>query len=262
MTESRRLLRLLAAAVEQARPVALATVVETSRSVPRHAGTKMLVFGDGNIEGTVGGGELEARVIDEARRTLEIGRPRMVEYSLVDRARGDPGICGGEVKVYVEPYMPAHTVFVIGCGHVGKAVVELATWLGFRTVAVDDRPEFVSEEALPGATVRFAGTVAEAVREIAVTSDASCVVVTRSPDLDVELLPHLLATPARYIGVMGSSSRWLATRKKLVELGIAGEDLERVHVPIGLDVNAETLEEIAVSIMAEVIREYRSDAVR
>lgn len=262
MSENLRLLRRLAETVEQGRPVALVTVVDTSRSVPRHAGTKMLVFDDGSTEGTVGGGELEARVTDEARRSLENRRTRMVEYTLLDRERGDPGICGGEVKVYVEPYMPPHTVFVIGCGHVGRAVVDLAAWLGLRTVAIDDRPEFVTPEALPRATVRFAGSVAAALGEIEVPKDASMVVVTRSPDLDVEVLPLLLATPARYIGVMGSSTRWLSTRKRLLEAGIEAAALERIHVPIGVDVHAETLEEIAVSILAEVIREYRTDAVR
>lgn len=252
------ILRELAAAVEGGRPVVLATVVDTRRSTPRHAGTKMLVYRDGSTTGTIGGGLLESRVTEEATASFRDGRPRMLEYSLVDPARGDPGICGGEVKVYLEPYMPPSTIYVVGCGHVGRTVVELAGWLGFRTVAIDDRPEFVSEEALPSADVRVAGSVDDALQAEPVSEDASFVVVTRNADIDLKVLPRILETSARYIGVMGSQTRWRSTRARLREAGVADEALNRVHAPIGLDVNAETLEEIAVSIMAEVIRVHRA----
>ncbi len=252
------ILRELTEAVRAGRPVVLATVVETVRSVPRRAGTKMLVYPGAMTSGTVGGGLLEARVVEEATAALETGGPRLVEYSLVDPDRGDPGICGGEVKVYLEPYMPPHTVYVVGCGHVGRSVIDLAHWLGYRTVAVDDRAEFVTGEALPNADVRIAGTVTEAFATEPVRADASIVVVTRNPDIDAEILPEILRTPARYIGVMGSDRRWRSTRQRLVEEGIAKHDLDRVHVPIGVELNAETLEEIAVSIMAEVIMVNRS----
>lgn len=257
-THSAELLEELRAAIEQGRGVVVATIVETRRSVPRHAGTKMLVFADGETVGTVGGGAMEARVLVEARHVLDTGRPSLVEYDLVNPAQGDPGVCGGELKLYLEPYMPAHTVYVIGCGHVGRAVIDLAHWLGYRTVAVDDRVEYVTAEALPNADVRFPGSVEEAIGTHPVPEDASVIVVTRNPDIDVAILPHLVRTPARYIGVMGSETRWRSTRKRLLEDGLTPADLERFHVPIGLDLNAETLEEIAVSIMAEVIRLNRS----
>ena len=253
------ILEALTAAIEQARPVVLATVVDTSRSVPRHAGTKMLVYGDGKTLGTVGGGGMEAKVIAEAGQVLRTGRPAFLEYTLVNPAKGDPGICGGEVRLYLEPYMPPHTVYVIGCGHVGRKVVELAHWLGFRTIAVDDRPEAIDD--LPGADVGFVGSVADAIAAHPIPEDASLIVVTRSPDLDVELLPHLVEAPARYIGVMGSETRWRATRKRLIdEQGVDPVLLDRLHVPIGIDLNAETLEEIAVSILGEVIRNNRAEA--
>jgi xanthine dehydrogenase accessory factor len=251
------ILRELNAAVDQDRPVALATIVATRRSVPRHAGTKMLVYADGTTVGTVGGGEMEAKVIAAALETIARDRPRTVEYELVNPSEGDPGICGGELTLYLEPYMPAHTVYVIGCGHVGRTVVDLAHWLGYRTVAIDDRPDLVSEAAMPNADVRFAGTVADAIAANPVTDNSSLVVVTRSPEVDVRILPSLVETKARYIGVMGSRTRWRATREQLVAAGVAEESLDRLHVPIGIDLNAETLEEIAVSIMSEVIKVNR-----
>ena len=130
----RRLLGHLLAAQESGQAVALATVVRARGSVPRHAGAKMLVYDDGRLEGTVGGGEMEARVIAAAREALADGRPQLLPYSLVDPQRGDPGVCGGEVEIYVEPYLPPATVFVIGCGHVGQAVAHLASWLDYQVV--------------------------------------------------------------------------------------------------------------------------------
>jgi xanthine dehydrogenase accessory factor len=176
----------------------------------------------------------------------------------VDPNRGDPGICGGEVEIYLEPYMPRHTVYVVGCGHVGRAVIDLAHWLGYRTVAIDDRPEMVTPEVLPNADERVAGSLSDL--DQPVVEDASIVVVTRNIDRDVMTLPEALAGPARYIGVMGSARRWRSVSQRLIDAGIAAADLERVRAPIGIEMNAETLEEIAVSIMAEIIQVNRANS--
>jgi xanthine dehydrogenase accessory factor len=152
--------------------------------------------------------------------------------------------------------MIPHTVFVVGCGHVGKAVLDLAGWLGYRTVATDDRADMVTEALLPDVDVRMPGSIREALDASPITEDTSVIVVTRSTNIDVDVIPPLLATPARYVGVMGSKRRWEITRQALADAGVAG--LDRVHSPIGIDVNAETLEEIAVSILAEVIATNRA----
>jgi len=258
--EHARILGELAAAVAAGEPVVLATVVATRRSVPRHPGTKMLVYADGRLSGTVGGGEMESRVIEAAKLALRTRRPALVSYALVDPQRGDPGVCGGELEIYLEPSMPPPTLFVAGCGHVGKAVVELAHWLGLRTVVTDDRPEQVTADAIPLADLRHVGSVADAVAANPITSDTAVVMVSRSVDYDVAALPLLLATPAVYIGVMGSARRWATTRRHLAETGLAPEALDRVRAPIGVEIGAETVEEIAVSIMAEVIAAIRQGA--
>ena len=252
------MLRELAAAVEGGRPVVLATVVATRRSVPRHAGTKMLVYPGGKLIGTVGGGEMESRVIDEAQAAFRTGRPQLLDYALVDPTRGDPGVCGGEVQIYLEPYMPVHTVVVVGGGHVGRGVVDLADWLGYRTVVVDDRPERLSEEEMPNATERLVGSISDVLPTLEITEDVSVAVVTRSVDRDAEAIPLLLETPARYIGLMGSDRRWTEVKRKLKETGIDEAQLGRLHAPIGIEIHAETVEEIAVSIMSEIIQVRRS----
>jgi len=154
--------------------------------------------------------------------------------------------------------MPRHAVYVVGCGHVGRAVIDLAHWLGYRTVAIDDRPEMITPEALPNADERVTGTLADL--EEPVPGEASIVLVTRNVDRDVAVIPEALASPARYIGVMGSTSRWRSVAKRLTDAGVPTSDLDRIHTPIGIEMHAETLEEIAVSIMAEIIQVNRADA--
>jgi xanthine dehydrogenase accessory factor len=232
---------------------ALCTVVRSQGSTPRHAASKMLVYPDGRILGTVGGGELENRVIDEARQAMLDGSPRLLEYSMADPQRGDPGVCGGQVEVYVEPIMPKPVLVVVGSGHVGKAVAHLAKWLGFRVAVNDDRPEFCNPEAVPDGDEFYPVPMQELPDHLKITPWTYLVLTTRGVLVDVPGLPVLLDTPAAYIGVIGSKRRWSTTRKKLVEAGFPSEKLERVRSPMGLELNAETPEEIAVSIMAEII---------
>lgn len=258
---NRRILGELQGAIERNTPVVLATVIDTRRSVPRHAGSKMLVYADGRTSGTIGGGEMEARVIEEAKTALGDGRPRLVSYDLVDPGRGDPGVCGGEVSLYLEAYMPAPTVFVIGCGHIGRAVVELAHWMGFDVVAYDDRPELADPELLPDADRVLNGPFADVVMAAGIDENTHLVLVSRNTQVDLEVLPLVLDGPARSIGVMGSVRRWQRTRDALRARGLPAEVLDRVRAPIGLDLNAETPEEIALSILAEIVLQRRTSSV-
>ena len=262
------LLRQIAEAVDGGVAVASATVVDTSRSVPRRAGAKMLVFRDGSISGTVGGGEMEARVVSEAVAALADGRCRLLSYRLVDPGRGDPGVCGGDVQIFVEPHMPEPTVIVMGYGHVGRAVAQLAGWLGFRVVATDDRPMTTGDspdsiesggdwgDGAPDELI--IGTVDDLLAGRRIDPDVSVVLVTRNVDVDSAALPALLATDVGYVGVMGSERRWATTRDRLEASGVDPAALDRVHAPIGIEVGAETPEEIALSIMAEVVAHRRT----
>ena len=235
------------------RPAALATVIRARGSAPRHEAAKMLILDDGTIQGTIGGGEMESRVIAAAQQVIQSGQAEIVRYALADPASGDPGVCGGEVEIFLEPLLPPPLLVVIGAGHVGRALAYLAKWLGFRVAVLDDRPGMAVAEAFPEADRVLSGPLVESLNQVGITGQTYVVAVNRGYRLDVEVLPVLLTSPAAYIGIMGSQRRWLTTVAEVRELGIREEQLARVHAPVGLELNAETPEEIAVSIMAEVI---------
>ncbi len=234
-------------------PGVICTVIASHGSTPRRVGSKMLVYPDGSIVGTVGGGEMESRVIAEALVALANGQPRRLEYSMADPSRGDPGVCGGQMEIFVEPILPAPKLVVVGGGHVGKAVAHLAKWLGFRVIVTDDRPEFCTPQANPDADEFHVCPLAELAQHMKITRETYLVLTTRGVVVDAPGLPPLLDSQAAYIGVIGSRRRWAMTVKKLVEAGVPREKIDRVHSPMGLELNAETPEEIAVSIMAEII---------
>jgi xanthine dehydrogenase accessory factor len=174
---------------------ALCTIVRVQGSVPRHVGSKMLVYPDGQFVGTIGGGEMESRVIAEAQAALSAGEPRLLHYQLAEPASGDPGVCGGEVEIFAEPLRPLPTLLVIGGGHVGRALVHLGKWLGFRVVLADDRPEYCSPEWAPGADEYYPVPVQALAATFKFGPGTYIVMPTRGVPLDVEALPHLLDQP-------------------------------------------------------------------
>jgi xanthine dehydrogenase accessory factor len=232
---------------------ALCTVVKSEGSTPRHVGSKMLVYPDGHFIGSVGGGDLEHRVLDEACMAIAEGKPRLLSYNMADPARGDPGVCGGQVEVFVEPILPSPTVVIIGGGHVGKAVAHLAKWLGFRVAVSDDRPEFCTKEAIPDGDVFYVCAMSELPSRVKLGPRSYLILTTRGSSVDVEGLPALMKAEPAYIGVIGSRRRWSITVKELEALGVPSSQIEAVHSPIGLELEAETPEEIAVSILAEIL---------
>jgi xanthine dehydrogenase accessory factor len=246
------ILEYLNQAVGAGKPVVLCTVVNTRGAVPRHAGSKMLVFKDGHTEGTVGGGEIENLVIQEALKSIQDGKTRFLNYDMID-VETDPGVCGGTVTLYVEPYLREATVVVVGAGHVGRAVIHLAKWLGFRVVVSDDREDLCRPENAPGGDLYLTTPMQDLPAEMEIDSRTYLVLVTRGVDIDAAGIPSLLKTAALYIGLIGSKRRWAHTREKLIEAGLTEEDIARIKTPIGLEIGAETPEEIAVSIMAEII---------
>jgi xanthine dehydrogenase accessory factor len=254
MGEDQAVYEALLAAQGAGEAAALATVVSVQGSVPRQAGSKMLVRADGSIVGTVGGGLMESRVIQEALDAMRDGQIRMPSYSLNDISAGDAGVCGGTLQVFIEPVATAPTLLVIGIGHVGKALAELGKWAGYRVVISDDREAFCNPTYLPGMDGYVVCKPGEITKHTAVNARTYVAAVTRGLPVDINLIPALLATDAAFIGLIGSRRRWALTVKQLQEeRGLTADQLARVYAPIGLELNAETPQEIAVSILAQII---------
>ncbi len=248
------ILRLAAECVDKGTPCALVTVIRTSGSVPRHEGSKMLVGANSELlAGTIGGGEMESRVLQLAQQAIADGKAVTTSYQLTDPKQGDPGVCGGMVELFIEPLLTTPTLVIVGAGHVGRALAHLAKFCGYRVAITDDRTELCTPDHVPDADVYLPGPLAEQLTKLHLSPQMYVALVTRGFPIDVNALPMLLQSPATYIGVMGSQRRWLTAAQAVREKGVSEDALRRVHAPIGLELNAETPEEIAVSIMAEII---------
>jgi xanthine dehydrogenase accessory factor len=240
------------AAMKAGEAAALCTVVGVEGSAPRARSARMLVWADGEIVGTIGGGELEYRAIELALEAIRLGRPQRLSVHLTR----DLGMCcGGAMEVYVEPLSSVERVHVFGAGHVGTATARLLQSLEFEVHVYDERPDWLNAERLPDCIL----VEGDPRRKLPVLGpDDSVLIITHSHALDQDLLEALLPQPVRYLGMIGSRAK---VAKFFVRLRAAGVDqslFRKVCAPVGLDIGAETPEEIAVAIAAEMIRVRRS----
>jgi xanthine dehydrogenase accessory factor len=196
---------------------------------------------------------VEARVIEEAQAAIAEGESRELNYSLVDEKRGDPGICGGNMRIFVEVLAVRPTLLILGGGHVGQAVAELGALLGYRIAVLDERPELVTEERFPWAETLLTGDVVQQIVDFPLTEHTYVVMVTPHYTLDYKVLEVLAGRPMAYLGLIGSKRRSKLTFEGAREAGVPEDFLEQIHTPIGVDIGAETPKEIAVSILAEII---------
>jgi xanthine dehydrogenase accessory factor len=236
------------------RPGVLATVVSIKGSSPGALGSKMLVTPDGRVWGTVGGGCVDGHVYAEMDAVLREERPRTFTIDLTDDDDPEHGlICGGRVEVFLEPIQTTHLV-ICGAGHIGHALAKLAGPLDFQVTVIDDRDQFCNAERFPGATLRCA-SFGETLGCYEAPHGAFVCVVTRGHRFDEECLQWALRQEStRYVGLIGSHVK---IRKLLLRLrdekGFDEQLLRGVRAPVGLDVGAVTVEEIAVSIAAELV---------
>jgi xanthine dehydrogenase accessory factor len=243
----------VADALERGEPAALVTIVATTGSTPQRVGAKMLVFGDGRMVGTIGGGCYENDAFWKAREAISSRRPQMVRYELDDDFAQETGlICGGQMSVYIEPIEPSPELYVIGAGHVGFHLANLAHEVGFRVNVVDDREKFANAERFPHATV-VTEDIPSWIARTPLQPHAYVVIVTRGHNNDLDALRALAARDLRYLGLIGSRAKVARIYDALTAEGVPAEVLKQVHAPIGLDIGAVTPQEIAVSILAELI---------
>jgi xanthine dehydrogenase accessory factor len=238
---------------------ALATIVQVNGSIPSYESAKLLVREDGSMLGTIGGGCVEAEVWNVARDVMQSERPRHMNFSLGQDAAYDNGlICGGQLSVFVEPVVPQPRLYVFGAGHISKSISKIATLAGFATVIVDNREAFASRDRFPEADEIFAEEYEEVFPKLPIRDTSYLVIVTRGHRDDMRVLRWAVGTNAKYIAMIGSKRKVIGVVKELEKEGISREAFERTFAPMGLDIGAITPEEIAVSIVAEMIAMRRA----
>lgn len=233
---------------------ALATIVQVNGSIPSYESAKLLVREDGSMAGTIGGGCVEAEVWNVAREVMDTEKPRHLNFSLGQDAAYDTGlICGGQLNVFVEPVIPQPRAFIFGAGHISKSLSKIANMAGFATVIVDDRESFANRERFPEADEVFAGDYDEVFPKLQINGSSYIMIVTRGHRDDMRVLRSAIATPARYISMIGSKRKVIGVIKELEKEGLPREAFDRLFSPMGLDIGAITPEEIAISVVAEMI---------
>lgn len=233
---------------------ALATIVNVHGSIPSVMAAKMLVREDGSILGTVGGGCVESDVRKGAMEVMRDEKPKTFNFNLDQRPDDDTGlVCGGSLQVFIEPVIPLPRIYIFGGGHIGLNVHKIASLAGFETVVADDRELYANHERFPDAHEVHAGDMDGIMAGLTPSSSSYIVIVTRGHRHDMQVLRWALDTPACYIGMVGSGRKVLAVYEQLEAQGVSPEGFKRVFAPIGLAISAATPEEIAVSIVAELI---------
>ena len=244
---------------KEGRKAALATIIQVQGSIPSYESSKILIRDDGSIVGTVGGGCVEAEVWSAAQEVMREEKPRRLHFNLNDKPEYENGLlCGGTLDIFVEPILAIPTAYIFGGGHISLYVSKVASVAGFDTVVIDDRQAFASKDRFPEASETHAGPWEEIFPQLKVIAFSYVVVVTRGHKGDLTCLRWALGTPARYIGMIGSQRKVIEIFKVLESEGVPRARLERVHAPVGLDIGALTPEEIAVSIVAEMIAVRRN----
>lgn len=237
----------------------LVTIVSAIGSTPREEGAKMLVRADGSILGSIGGGSVEAQVCHKAIEVIKKGKPERVHISLTNKKGDEPGmICGGDMEVFIEPILSSPTLYIFGGGHISLPLTKIGKLLGFKIAVIDDRAKFANPKRFPEADLILAEDFNKAFPKLKIDKSSYIVIVTRNHQNDELVLEQALSTPAKYIGMIGSKTKNKALFSHLQAKGISKELLDAVHAPIGLEIHAQTPEEIAISILAEIIRIRRS----
>ncbi len=229
----------LAEAIEQQQPVVLATVIEIKGASPAKVGAQIVLLADGTTAGTVGGGKLEASILNDAKEAQSSGHPRLTHYVLTEGGQDAIGtLCGGEVRVFIRPYAPAPQLIIVVGGHIGRPLKVMGEAAGFNVIVVDveagraDVPELST---------------------LSLMADSYVVLITTDHVSDEAALRCAITSPVRYIGMIGSRAKCQTILDHLHADGVTAEALDRVYAPIGLELGGTSPQEIAVAILAEII---------
>ncbi len=229
---------------------ALCIVIETTGSTPRKAGAKMIVLEDRNIIDTIGGGNVEKIVIEKALAVINTGNPTRFRHELTDDAKRTTG---GIMEVYIEPISPNRDIIIFGAGHIGSAVAKYALTLGFSITIVDNRPEVVDQLDLPSCEIICKDYLAAA-KEFEFKDNSYIIITTPKHAFDEELTAYCAKQAHKYLGMIGSKQKVEKAKDRFrKEFGLSKEEIDNIDMPIGIKFNAQTPQEIAISIVAKLI---------
>ena len=227
----------------------LATVIESIGSAPGKPGARMIVKADGSTVGTIGGGAVEKKITEVALEGIQGAETKVIHYKLEELGMA----CGGGMSIFLEPLLSAPDLIIFGAGHIGSALSRIGSLLGFATTVVDSRDEFANRERLPRADRVIAQDYKKALPQLSFTDTSYLVILTHRHANDFEILEYCIKKPFYYLGMIGSRKKVATAFQQLREKGMSEESIKRVHAPIGISIGAETPEEIAVSIAAQLV---------
>ncbi len=239
-------------AAQQGKSYAFATIVEsTLKGTPRKTGAKMVVLEDGSIFGSIGGGRNERNAQLECREAIKSQKPKIVTYKF-DEQPGN-SICGGQIKVFIEPFAGKRHLIICGAGHIARPLSFLGKLLNFRVTIIDNRPEFANQSRFPHVDDICVGGHADRLKKLKITQNTFIAIVTQGFEHDYNSLCVALKSKAAYIGFISSKVKKVKFLRRLREQGVSEKNIARIHAPMGLDIGAQTPEEIAISIAAELV---------
>jgi len=239
-------------AMDHGQSCAFATIVEsTGQGSPRKTGSKMLVLGDGTISGSIGGGWSEKSAKEECLKSIKEGKPYLINYKF--HGEESKSLCGGEIKIFIEPFAGIKHFILCGGGHIGLSLSMIVKMLNFRLTVLDVRDEFANKLRFPHADKIIVGNPSESLKKMKISLNDYVMIVTHSHEYDFECLRQVAQSEAAYIGVISSKSKKHKIITDLKSRGASKKEIDRISMPSGLDIGAQTPEEIAVSISAELV---------
>lgn len=248
-----KILKAVSSAVEKGIETAVVTVLEVKGSSPGKEGSMMAVFSDGSILGTVGGGALEYEFIQEALKAIKENKSCEKSFELTEKGSLHMK-CGGFVRAYIKVFAKREKLLIMGGGHLGAELYTLGKFLNKYVVIFDDREEFANRKRFPEADEIIFGTMKETVKNYSIDENSYIIIVTRGHENDKECLKAILdkKVSPKYIGMVGSRGKVLATYKELLDEGYSKDELKKIYSPIGFDISSSEPKEIALGIMAEI----------
>ena len=230
---------------------AVATIVSAGTGSPRKSGTKMIIFPDRRTEFTIGGGKFEEDTINQALEAINTGENRIFKTEFKEEKNGM--VCGGEAEVFIEINRSGIKIVIFGGGHIGLELSRFCDSLGLLYTVIDDRAEYASKERFPRAETVMVLPYDEVAGKLHITEKTFCVIITHGHSGDEAVLRSLINTPAPYIGMIGSVKKTAYVLGK-ISPDIKTADLDRIYAPVGLDLGGGTPAEIAVSVIAEILK--------